>query len=433
MTATADVPTLPGRVAAWWWAVVYLVTGLFLSAVQATLAILVLTGALTAPIAGVGLVLLVPGLWAARGLAALDRSRASLLGPVIPAPPWVPRPGWRFVTDPVAWRATAYHSLHGVWAFAAGIVAVVLLAVGAALTIVAPWWVIDAWPPGGDALSPRWFVFAAVVVAGPLLIALGLAVTRGTNAVSLALGRWLLGDDPQRRTGELTRRIADVERSRTETVDSVEAERRRIERDLHDGPQQRLVAIAMDLGMARAAFDSAVATDPDRLRAMLDRAHAHSKAAIVEMRQVARGIAPPILTDLGLVPALTALTSGLPIPVSLNVNVPAGESGRLDPSVEAIAYFCVSESLTNVVKHAQATRAEVRIDQRDPWLHLLISDDGIGGAQVGPTGAHAISGTGLAGLRQRVGAVDGTLDVASPDGGPTVIAITLPARPRRKS
>lgn len=431
MTTTAEATTLPGRISSQWWDVVYLVTGFLLAIAQSTVAILVVTGALTAPIAGVGLILLIPGLWAARWLAVLDRSRASLIGPAIPAPLATPRPGWRFLVDPVAWRGTAYHALHGLWAFVAGLLAVVFLSVGAALTILIPWSLLDVWPRRDALALPLWVVLLLVLLTGPVLITLGVATTHGTNAVSLALGRWLLGDDPASQTGALTRRIADVERTRSETVDSVEAERRRIERDLHDGPQQRLVAIAMDLGMARAAFNSAVATDPDRLRVILDRAHEHSKAAIVEMRHVARGITPPILTDRGLGAALTALTSGLPIPVSLNVALPAGEDSRLDPSIEAIAYFCVSEALTNVVKHAQASRAQVEIDQRDGRLHLTVSDDGIGGARVSAPADRATSGTGLHGLRQRVGAVDGTLDIVSPAGGPSVVTITLPARPRR--
>ena len=127
MTTTAEATTLSGRLASQWWDVVYLMTGFLLAIAQSTVAILVVTGALTAPIAGVGLILLIPGLWAARWLAVLDRSRASLVGPVIPAPMTTPRSGWRFLVDPVAWRGTAYHALHGLWAFVAGLCAVVFL------------------------------------------------------------------------------------------------------------------------------------------------------------------------------------------------------------------------------------------------------------------------------------------------------------------
>ncbi|MEJ2579026.1 MAG: sensor histidine kinase [Kineosporiaceae bacterium] len=198
-------------------------------------------------------------------------------------------------------------------------------------------------------------------------------------------------------------------------MDSVELERRRIERDLHDGPQQRLVAIAMDLGMARERLHR----DPDDVGELLDKAHAAAKEAIVEMRQVARGIHPPVLTDRGLDAALSALAARSPVPVDVHVGV----GTRPSATVEAIAYFCVSEALTNVAKHSGATRATVEVTGSAGWLTVTVSDDGRGGADPG-------RGTGLVGLRDRVAAVDGTLAVSSPRGGPTVLTITLPATSR---
>lgn len=238
----------------------------------------------------------------------------------------------------------------------------------------------------------------------------------GVTSVDRSLARTLLGTDPEEEIAQLAERVDSLTETREATVDSVEAERRRIERDLHDGPQQRLVAIAMDLGMARDRFT----TDPEAARELLDKAHAASKEAIVEMRQVARGIVPPILADRGLDAAVSALAARSPVPVSVAVDEAVG---RLEPSIEAIAYFCVSELLTNVAKHARAGHATVRLTRTDDGRVVVeVVDDGVGGAD--PT-----RGTGLIGLRQRVSAVDGTLEVSSPAGGPTRAVVALPLRP----
>jgi signal transduction histidine kinase len=178
-----------------------------------------------------------------------------------------------------------------------------------------------------------------------------------------------------------------------------------------------LVAIAMDVGMARERLT----TDPDGARDLLDKAHVAAKEAMTEMRHVARGIAPPVLTDRGLDAALSALAVRSPVPVEVTVHL----ERRPTPTVEAIAYFCVSEALTNVAKHARASRARVEVTGRDGVLTVRVADDGRGGAD----GSDA-AGTGLQGLRDRVRAVDGSLAVSSPPGGPTVLTATLPDRPR---
>jgi signal transduction histidine kinase len=193
----------------------------------------------------------------------------------------------------------------------------------------------------------------------------------------------------------------------------VETERRRIERDLHDGPQQRLVAIAMDLGMAQERMDR----DPAGARQLLDKAHSAAKEAVTELRQVARGIHPPVLTDRGLDAALSALAARSPVPVTIRVEVPV----RPSPTVEAIAYFCVSEALTNVAKHARASSAQVSADLSEGQLRIEVRDNGIGGADPG-------GGTGLHGLADRVRAIDGSLRVDSPAGGPTVLTVLLPVK-----
>jgi signal transduction histidine kinase len=225
--------------------------------------------------------------------------------------------------------------------------------------------------------------------------------------VDAALARRLLA--PPR---DLAARVAELEVSRERVVDAAETERRRIERDLHDGAQQRLVALAMELGRAKAKF----ADDVDSARDLVDRAHAEAKAALTELRNLVRGVHPPVLTDRGLDAALSGLAALCPVPVDMHVDVPV----RPKPAVEAVAYFTVAEALTNVAKHSRATHASVVVQGHGypGTLHLLISDDGIGGAD--PHGA------GLSGLADRVSGVDGTLSVESPSGGPTIISAVLP-------
>jgi signal transduction histidine kinase len=249
---------------------------------------------------------------------------------------------------------------------------------------------------------------------GVLALALLPFAAWGLARVDVALAGWLLGGGRTEQVRALSRRVETLTQTRVETVDSVEAERRRIERDLHDGPQQRLVAIAMDLGMARERLGQ----DPEAARQLVDHAHSAAKDAITEMRHVARGIHPPVLTDRGLDAALSALAAASPVPVHVTV----GLDHRPGPTLEAIAYFCVSEALTNVAKHAQARQAWVDVRHLDGRLVAEVRDDGVGGVDL--TG-----GTGLVGLRQRAAAVDGVVAVTSPPGGPTVVTISLPDAP----
>ncbi len=229
-----------------------------------------------------------------------------------------------------------------------------------------------------------------------------------------ALARALLGPG---RSEALALRLESLTRSRAEVVAAADAERRRIERDPHDGAQQRLVCLAMNLGMARERLAGA----PEPARLAIADAHDEAVLALAELREFIRGLHPAVLGDRGLDAALSGLAARAPVPVRLRVDLPRPASA----TVEAVAYFIVSEALANVAKHAQATRTEVTVSRSGDVLRIAVTDDGIGGAV--PADQHAAgAGTGLRGLAQRAASVDGTLTIDGPPGGPTVVASELP-------
>jgi signal transduction histidine kinase len=210
----------------------------------------------------------------------------------------------------------------------------------------------------------------------------------------------------------LAQRVQQLTASRAETVDTSAAELRRIERDLHDGAQARLVALGMSLGLA----EDEIARNPDSARALLAEARESSHLALAELRDLVRGIHPPVLADRGLVGAVQALCLAAPIPIAVSSDL----TDRLTAPVESAAYFAIAEAVTNVIKHSGATHAEVRIGQRENLLEVEVHDDGSGGAD-------PAKGTGLRGIERRLAAFDGTLSVQSPPGGPTVASIVLPS------
>jgi signal transduction histidine kinase len=244
------------------------------------------------------------------------------------------------------------------------------------------------------------------------------------GAITIASGSGPLGPDVERRIvdfGELiATAIANAEahtkltQSRARIVATADATRRRIERDLHDGAQQRLVSLALDL---RAAQES-VPAEQDKLRTAVGQVAEELTAVLDDLREMSRGIHPAILSEGGLGPALRTLARRAALPVELTV----GTDARYPPSVEVAAYYVVSEALANTVKHAEASHAEVVVDEREGRLHLRIADDGAGGAR-------PERGTGLTGLRDRVEALGGSIDVASPAGHGTVIRVDLPTQP----
>ena len=230
------------------------------------------------------------------------------------------------------------------------------------------------------------------------------AVAAGVTGLMAAA--WLAGDSAQR--GRL------LQQRRAEAVAESAARLRQIEHDLHDGAQVRLTALAMMLGEVKESLDEEPPADADRVRKLVDNAHSAAKEALTELRDLARGIHPPVL-DRGLPAALAALAELSPVPVT--VTVP--DTVQHSPAISSIAYFCVAETLANTAKHSSARRATVTVTSSSASLTLVISDDGTGGATIVPGG-------GLAGLRARVRTVDGWLSVQSPPGGPTRVTIQLP-------
>jgi signal transduction histidine kinase len=382
----------------------------------------------------IGIPILIAMLYVSRALGWFERGRAKLLLDQEVAPPYRPGPThdrwWRQplsrATDPATWVEIVYHLLLlpiGIFTFTVAFTVWVLGASLAFLPIYAwalpePAHLFDSWvnvtignPPhvslvGGES---GWaidtpFEYIVLVLIGIAILLLAPWVVRGLATANRYLVRGMLGKD-------LSERVQTLTETRAAAVDLAAADRRQIERDLHDGVQQRLVSLAMDLGRAKDKLD----TDPERGKELVDEAHEEAKRAITEVRDLARGIHPAVLTDRGLDAALSALAARSTVPVDVQVDV----SERPPASLEAAAYFVVSEALTNVTKHANATKASVTVRRRGDRLTIQVQDDGVGGAQVA-------EGSGLAGLRDRVGALDGELHLLSPSGGPTVLMVEIP-------
>jgi signal transduction histidine kinase len=341
----------------------------------------------------------VPLLWWLGALSTVQRMRfRTVLGVEIPQPPpaagrWPLRAAraWRTAA---AWRQLGYHLLSLVTGLAGG--AAVAVCWSAPLVAATNPGAVSVRRPGLDVLAAGLFLAAPWVA---------LAVARADERAARAL----LGPSAAQR---LALRVETLARSRAEVVAAADAERRRIERDLHDGAQQQLVALAMNLGMARAALGDV----PPAARQAIEQAHEDAIEALAGLRELVRGLHPAVLNDRGLDAALSGVVARAPLPVRLQVDV----APRCAPSIEAIAYFMVSEALTNIARHARARQAEITVRRDGGRLRVVVTDDGCGGAS--PDG----EGSGLRGLAQRAAAVDGSLRVHSPVGGPTTITAELP-------
>jgi len=262
-------------------------------------------------------------------------------------------------------------------------------------------------PFGGNIYVTSWLGTFPVAVAGAACVVAAAWLARGINAGDARLARGLLGPT------SMAERVSELERTRALAVDDSAAALRRVERDLHDGAQMRLAALAMNLGMAREKL-----TDDDAtVRELIDAAHRNAVDALADLRDLARGIHPPVL-DNGLASALDSLAASSAIPATVTASI--GE--RPAPAIETIAYFCAAELIANATKHSYANQIKINIfSERAGLLRLEVADDGIGGAE-------AAHGTGLTGLAQRVSTVDGHIDVSSPAGGPTKVMVQLPLR-----
>ncbi|MER7464479.1 sensor domain-containing protein [Streptomyces sp. NPDC097981] len=384
-------PIRPALGAVAWKETVHLVSNLPLALVGFVYTVTMVATAGGLSVTAIGLPLLAAGLILSRQLGRLERARARvLLGVRVDEPTPLPGPRraggffpwlWAGVKDPVAWRTVLYGLVRlpwGVLTFTAALVGLLVL-----------------WP-----VLPY--------------------VARWLTNVDRLMVRGLLSP-----SDELERRIAELESDRGVVVDTAAADLRRIERDLHDGAQARLVALAMGLGLAKEKL----LEDPDAAAAMVDEAHGEVKLALQELRDLARGIHPAVLTDRGLDAALSSVASRCVVPVKVAVDLPE----RPAAAIEGIAYFTVSELLQNISKHAGARHASVEVWRTGPdggsgagpgaRLLIRVSDDGRGGAAVG-------RGSGLAGLAERLRAVDGVFVVDSPEGAGTVVTAELPWRER---
>jgi signal transduction histidine kinase len=339
----------------------------------------------------------------------------SILGVDIPLTLQLPARGrmlsvfGRLLRNPQLWRLMAYQLVRLPVALLTGALTVIAWVLPIVVTVVAAMFFVSLTVQSINSPYVRsdeaWHGTPMLLLA--LLVPIVPYLVRWMQSWQLALARRYLG---QLTAEQLAARVFEVEQRREDAMAAAETERRRIERDLHDGAQQQLVALAMLLGRAKRKYDS----DPEATRALLEEAHRSAKEAIVELRELTRGLAPPVLADRGLDAALSALAARSEVPVSIDYDVPA-RPGR---TAESIAYFMIAESLTNIVKHARATRAWVIVRRISGLLRIEVGDDGVGGADP--------AGSGLAGLADRAAGVDGVLTVSSPAGGPTTVSLELP-------
>ncbi|KAA9156378.1 sensor histidine kinase [Microbacterium lushaniae] len=374
------------------------------------------TGIGLAVVLGIGLLLLIAFVYTLWAVAWVEAARVDGLYHVgVPAPALrrPPRPGfggvmlmfWRQAIDPGVWRGIANFAI----ATVLGLVTIMLVAVlvsGIALTL-SPLLVGEGvsrlW--GWDLELPLTWAF----VVGPVMVALSAAALIGVAILHGVLSRLIMVPSREAQLAAQARQSAE---QRAGAVRAADVERTRIERDLHDGVQPRLVSVGMTLGLARQKIED----DPAAATALIEEAHTSTKAAITELRQLARGIHASVLDDRGLDAALSALAARSHVPVQLDVRI----EGRCERSAEAAVYFAIAESLTNAAKHSRASAVRVVARRReDGTLWARVEDDGIGGARILPGG-------GLDGISNRIVGAGGTYRLDSPNGGPTALEVSVP-------
>jgi signal transduction histidine kinase len=420
-----------------WSELLFLAIGWPLAVAGVAFVLLTLVGGAVLAITFIGVIVMAACVRGARGFGSMQRGLArGLLDEQIEEPePFSSRPGF------FGWLQSALRDRSG-WRSMAYLVVKLPLAAFGFYTAFSLWWdafaclthtlwnsgqqtppvfglVRNLFPPGFLSIGTSGpFHGIAIFVTGVIFFFAAPWAVRGVVYLDRLLMRALLAPD------SMTVRVRSLEHARAQTVDASAATLRRIERDLHDGTQAQLVALAMRLGIAKeklaagAGTGTAAQVDLDQVRALVDDAHRGAKEALVELRDLARGIHPPAL-DTGLEGALSTLAARSPVPTEVTLAL----IDRPTPAIESIAYFCVAELLANVAQHADAGRASVSCAQYAQWLRLVVRDDGKGGAEPAKLGS---SSSGLAGLTDRVHAVDGRLNIASPPGGPTVVTVDLP-------
>ena len=410
-----------------WYATLAIFLGFWVEIFAVSLVIAAFSSGASLLVVGIGVVVIGLGVEGCRLVARIERSRAGLADPR-PLRPHAYRPYGNGLRDLLfavfgdinRWRDVVYVFVALPLAILEFSVTVLLWGLSLALLSVPLWYAASSpasSPADGAAGLPAMSLAIALAagVAGLVLAPVAASVSQGLMALHRAVVAGLLCDSERQ---VLERRVETLEGSRKAVIDVEATELRRIERDLHDGAQQRLVMLAIDLSLAAERIDS----DPVAARALVVEAQDQARLALSELRDLVRGIAPAILLDRGLVPALSAIAGRCPVPTVVESTLPAGE--RLPDATERAAYFVVAEALANVAKHASAGRCEVRCRREGPAeagrLVVEVWDDGAGGAR-------AVPGGGLAGLAGRVEALDGSLTIQSPPGGPTLVRAEMPA------
>jgi signal transduction histidine kinase len=362
----------------------------------------------------IGIPLLALVVMSGRAWNRLYRALTRLTGTEIDAPPpFVRLPGSlqtvaAALTDPVGWRSLGFLALHSVLMTPVGFVVILGVVVSVVLIVSPAVWLAAREPfitlgEPVDSLA-AYLVCSAVGVLALYLLAW---VMLGLSIIHVMLARTLLGPTARER------RVLQLEQARSEVVDDAATTLQRVERDLHDGTQARLITVAMAL--ARADEHLAEVGDAGPARTLVSDALANTKDTLVELRDLIRGIRPPAL-DLGLGPAIQTLADRNPLPVDVSVDL----SVRPSIGVETMAYFCVAELLANLSRHSGADEASVLVTGNAKELRIVVRDNGSGGAQPG-------GGSGLTGLAERLAMLDGRLEILSPLGGPTVVTVVVPA------
>ncbi|MFI1208730.1 sensor histidine kinase [Streptomyces sp. NPDC020802] len=363
-------------------------------------------------VVGVGLLMAPAALRALHSLADRERHRLARWGPEVIGPDPAPARLRLALVDPATRRELRWLARHGTLGLLLGLIALLLPLMAVRDALFPLYWRFMPENTTSTSLglgdAQGWPDALAVTLLGLGWIAIIVGLTPAMARLQARPGRALLAAGPDT---DLSLRVAELTATRAAALDAHATELRRIERSLHDGTQNRLVTVTVLLGAARRM----VARDPAGADELLERAQSAAEQALSELRSVARGILPPVLADRGLAGALTGLAASCPVPCRIDVEAPE----RCAASVEASAYFVVAETLTNIAKHSGATSATVTVRSRGGRLRLDITDDGRGGAD-------EAGGSGLTGIRRRIAAHDGTLDLASPPGGPTTLKVDMP-------